>query len=289
MDAHQNAVLEERARIAAAIAVIKEHLPADKQGQNPQADVGLILGSGLGKVTEHIQDRITIPYENLPGFTPSLVDGHASQLCVGRWGDQHPVSVVCMQGRTHCYEGSGYADFRVPLRVLKQMGCHTVFITNAAGSLCPEVLPGQLMLIKDHINFQCHNPLVGPNDDTIGPRFVAMEDAYDAALRVMLLRAAQGLSIPLTEGVYVGTLGPSFETPAEIRAFRTLGADAVGMSTVPEVIVARHCGLRVALISVITNLAAGLNTEALDHAVGLGYASQAVDALTRLLQVGITL
>jgi xanthosine phosphorylase len=242
--------------------------------------LGIILGSGLGAVAEALDDAITIPYTELPDFPAPSVHGHAGTLALGTLSG---VSVACLQGRKHVYEGGDPGAMRGPVRALKAAGAEALFITNAAGSLNAEVGPGTLMAISDHINMLGVNPLTGPNDDAIGPRFPSLRDAYDPELRAILHEAAGRLGIALAEGVYLATAGPSFETPAEIRAFRTLGADAVGMSTVPEVILARHAGLRVAAVSAITNLAEGMGGEALSHEQTLRYANRAAGDLTRLI------
>jgi xanthosine phosphorylase len=193
------------------------------------------------------------------------------------------VPVAILQGRAHLYEGGDPEALRVPVRALREAGAEILILTNAAGSLRPEVAPGSLMAITDHINMTGVNLLAGPNDDAVGTRFPSLRDAYDPALREQLRAAAAELKIGLTEGVYLGVTGPSFETPAEIRAYRTLGADAVGMSTVQETILARHCGLRVTGISVITNLAEGMTEEPLSHEQTLAAAERAAQDLTRLL------
>ena len=194
------------------------------------------------------------------------------------------VPVACMQGRFHLYEGHAPAVIKLPIRTFAALGVEALLLTNAAGSLRAEAPPGSLMLITDHLNFMWTNPLLGPNDDDWGERFVGLEDAYDLELRGRLLRLAGELRIRLHEGVYCSLLGPLFETPAEIRAYRILGADAVGMSTVPEVIVARHAGIRVAAISAITNLAVGMSAEPIDHAQTLRGAALAAADLTRLVR-----
>jgi xanthosine phosphorylase len=242
--------------------------------------LGIILGSGLGAVAEALEDAVTIPYTELPDFPAPSVHGHAGTLFLGTLSG---LSVACLQGRRHVYEGGDPGAMRGPVRALKAAGAEALFITNAAGSLNADVGPGSLMAINDHINMLGVNPLTGPNDDAIGPRFPSLRDAYDPDLRAVLSTAAGALGIPLAEGVYLATSGPSFETPAEIRAFRTLGADAVGMSTVPEVILARHAGLRVVAVSAITNLAEGMGGEALSHEQTLKYASLAAGDLTRLI------
>jgi xanthosine phosphorylase len=191
--------------------------------------------------------------------------------------------LACLQGRSHLYEGGGAEGIRTMVRTLKLIGCSVLVLTNAAGSLRAEMEAGSLMLIADHINMQPFNPLVGPNDEAFGPRFLGLEDAYDPGLRALLRESAASSGVTLHEGVYVACLGPSFETPAEVRAIARLGGDAVGMSTVPEAIVARHCGLRVAGISVVTNLAAGLGAEKLSHEQTLAQAGRAAERLQALL------
>lgn len=242
--------------------------------------VGLTLGSGLGALAERVEDAITIGFGDLPGFPEPSVEGHQGRLVLGHLGGQ---PVACLQGRVHLYEGHP-AQAVVPLvRTLKLIGCETYFATNAAGALDPDAEPGQLMLITDHINMQFANPLVGPNDEAFGPRFPPMDGAYDAEHQALLRRVADDLGVRLREGVYLATLGPSFESHAEVRAFGRLGANAVGMSTVPEVIVARHCGMRVAAVSVLTNLAAGLSDMVLSHEQTLQYGQAAAEDLTRLV------
>jgi xanthosine phosphorylase len=242
--------------------------------------LGIILGSGLGAVAEALDDPLTIPYTELPDFPAPSVHGHAGTLALGTLSG---VSVAVLQGRKHVYEGGDPGAMRGPVRALKAAGAEALFVTNAAGSLNAEAGPGSLMAISDHINMLAVNPLTGPNDDAIGPRFPSLRDAYDPDLRGLLRSAADELGIALAEGVYLATAGPSFETPAEIRAFRTLGADAVGMSTVPEVILARHAGLKVVAVSAITNLAEGMGGEELSHEQTLRYANAAAGDLTRLI------
>jgi xanthosine phosphorylase len=242
--------------------------------------LGIILGSGLGAVAEALEDAVVVPYTELPEFPAPSVHGHAGSLALGTLSG---LPVACLQGRKHVYEGGDPGAMRGPVRALKAAGAEALFVTNAAGSLRPEVGPGSLMAITDHINMLGVNPLTGPNDDGVGPRFPSLRDAYDPGLRATLHEAAGRLGIPLAEGVYLATAGPSFETPAEIRAFRTLGADAVGMSTVPEVILARHAGLKVAAVSAVTNLAEGMGGDALSHEQTLHHASQAAGDLTRLI------
>ena len=241
---------------------------------------GLILGSGLSSLAEQITNPVSIPYQAIPGLHTGTVQGHASLLVLGYLNE---VPVVCLRGRIHLYEGVPYDPIRTLVRIVKKLGASTLVVTCAAGSLRPEVGAGELMMITDHINMHPGNPLVGPNDETIGPRFVGMEDAYDPNLQEVMANAAARLNIPLHKGVYLSTLGPSFETPAEIRAFKILGADAVGMSVVPEVILARHSGLRVACVAAITNLAAGLSKEKITHEGTLHFGEIAARKLIKLI------
>ena len=242
--------------------------------------VGIVLGSGLGAIAEAVVRPTVIDYADIPGFPRPGVAGHAGRILLGSLAG---VPVACLQGRVHLYEGAAGEAVRLFVRTLKLLGCRILILTNAAGSLRREAGPGSLMLITDHINLQPFNPLVGPNDDAFGPRFPPLEDAYDPRLQAAMRAAARRTGVSLHEGVYLACLGPSFETPAEIRAFARLGADAVGMSTVPEVIVARHCGLRVAAISAITNLAAGLGETPLSHEQTLQEAKRAAGDLQRML------
>jgi xanthosine phosphorylase len=251
----------------------------DRAGRSPR--VGIVLGSGLGAVADAVGDANVIPYDELPGFPLPTVAGHAGRAVLG---DLAGVTVAVLQGRRHLYEGGDAEPIRTPIRALRAAGADTLILTNAAGSLRPALGPGSLMAISDHINLTGHNPLTGPNDDAIGPRFPSLRDAYDPELRTTLHATADELGIPLADGVYLAVSGPSFETPAEIRAFGTLGADAVGMSTVPETIVARHAGLRVAAISTITNLAEGLSAEPLSHEQTLRDAQRAAGDLSRLIE-----
>jgi xanthosine phosphorylase len=243
--------------------------------------VGIVLGSGLGPLAARIENSTSIPYKDLPGFPISKVVGHAGALVLGNLGG---VPVACLQGRVHLYEGTPPDHLKMIIRILKHLGCHTLVTTNAVGSLREEVVPGELVAISDHINFQGTNPLIGPNDEDFGPRFFAMDDAYDKKLRQKLHETADELGIAWHEGVYCAAMGPCFETPAEINAFRILGADTVGMSIVPEVLVARHCGLKVVAISAITNLAAGLSKVQLSHDQTLRGAKLAEEKLCKLIE-----
>jgi purine-nucleoside phosphorylase len=250
----------------------------ERAGLEPR--VGIVLGSGLGAVADAVTDPTVVDYADLPGFPRPTVEGHGGRAVLGRIGD---VPVAVLQGRAHVYEGGDLDAIRIPVRALRAAGAEILVLTNAAGSLRSEVGPGRLMLITDHINLSGVNVLAGPNDDSIGPRFVSLRDAYDPELRVRLHAASAELGIELAEGVYLAVSGPTFETPAEIRAIERLGGDAVGMSTVHETAVARHAGLRVAAVSAISNLAEGMGDEALSHEQTLRDAERAADALAALL------
>jgi xanthosine phosphorylase len=243
--------------------------------------VGIVLGSGLGAVADAVDNAVSVAYQELPGFPRPTVHGHAGRAVVGELSG---VPVCVLMGRAHLYEGGDAGPRTAPVRALAAAGVEVLVLTNAAGSLRPEVGPGRLMAISDHINLTGHNPLVGANDDAIGPRFPSLANAYDADLRAELHAVAGELGIDLAEGVYLAVSGPSFETPAEIRAFRTMGADAVGMSTVHETILARHAGMRVAAISAISNLAEGLSDVPLSHEQTLADAQRAAGDLARLLE-----
>ena len=255
-----------------AAAVLTKHV---------QPRVGIVLGSGLGAVADAVQDATTVGYEDLPGFPRPGVQGHAGRAVLGQLGG---VPVCVLMGRAHFYEGGDPVRRITPVRALRAAGAEVLVLTNAAGSLRTDLGPGRLMAISDHINLSGYNPLTGPNDESIGPRFPSLRDAYDPALRAELHAAASELGIDLGEGVYLAVSGPSFETPAEIRAFRILGADAVGMSTVHETILARHAGLRVAAVSAISNLAEGMSEVPLSHEQTLADAQRAAGDLARLLE-----
>jgi xanthosine phosphorylase len=250
----------------------------ERSGLRPR--VGVVLGSGLGAVADAVTNPTVIDYADLAGFPEPTVAGHGGRAVLGTIGS---VPVAVLQGRAHVYEGGDLERIRVPIRALRAAGAEILVLTNAAGSLHEDVGPGRLMLISDHINMSGTNVLAGPNDEAIGPRFPSMRDAYDPELRERLRAAAAELGTELTEGVYAAVGGPTFETPAEIRALGMLGGDAVGMSTVHETAVARHCGLRVAAVSAITNLAEGLSAEPLSHEQTLRDAQRAADDLAPLL------
>ncbi len=224
--------------------------------------MGLILGSGLGSVAQLLEDSITIPYQELPHFGTTSVEGHSGKLVLGRLAG---VPCVLLQGRFHLYEGYTMEQVAFPTRVLCALGIHTLLLTNAAGGINTRFRPGQIMLIEDHLNLMGNNPLIGPNLTELGPRFPDMSTAYDLKCREVILRNAEKLGISLQRGVYGGLLGPTYETPAEVRMLRALGADAVGMSTVPETIAAVHLGVRVLGLSCITNMAAGISLNKLTH------------------------
>lgn len=228
-----------------------------------KADIGVILGSGLGDYAEALEDAVKLPYSEIPGFPRSTVAGHAGMWCCGTLYGKR---VVMMQGRFHYYEGYSMKDVTLPVRVMQKIGVKTLIVTNAAGGVNLGYHPGELMVIGDMFSMTAQNPLIGPNLDAFGPRFPDMSCAFDKELRALAHECANEQGFALREGVYAQMTGPTYETPAEIRMLRTLGADAVGMSTVPEVIVARHGGMRVLGISCITNMAAGILDQPLNHA-----------------------
>ncbi|MCA1009535.1 purine-nucleoside phosphorylase [Halobacillus halophilus] len=229
---------------------------------NVQPTVGLILGSGLGVLADEIQNPTTILYKDIPHFPESTVSGHKGQLVIGELEGRQ---VIAMQGRFHYYEGYNMQQVTFPVRVMKELGIDTLFVTNAAGGINESFNPGNLMIITDHINNMGDSPLIGPNDDERGPRFPDMSEAYDRNLIAHARQSAERLELNVQEGVYVGNTGPAYETGAEVRMLRVLGGDAVGMSTVPEVITASHAGIRVLGISCISNMAAGILDQPLTH------------------------
>ena len=238
--------------ISRTVAEAADYLRARLPGT---PDLALVLGSGLGELADEIESPVCIPYGEIPHFPVSTAPGHAGRFVCGRLNGR---LVLCMQGRFHYYEGHDMAAIALPVRVLKALGCKALILTNAAGGVNWDFSVGDFMLITDHINFMGANPLRGQNDDSIGPRFCDMTHVYTPELQQVARQVAAAQGLTLQQGVYLGYMGPSFETPAEIRAFRTLGADAVGMSTVPEAIAASHCGLPVLGLSLITNMAAGM-------------------------------
>jgi purine-nucleoside phosphorylase len=224
--------------------------------------VAIVLGSGLGAFAEQLESATAIAFAEIPHFPQSTVPGHSGKLAIGTVAG---VPVAVLQGRVHAYEGYSSQEVTFPVRVLGRMNVKTLVLTNAAGGINDAFKRGQLVLIADHINFSGHNPVAGPNDERLGPRFFDMSEAYSNRLRLLAHEAARAMEFRLDEAIYLSVLGPSFETPAEIRAFRTLGADLVGMSTVQETMVARHMGIEVLGISCVTNLAAGIQAEPLSH------------------------
>jgi purine-nucleoside phosphorylase len=231
-----------------ACALVKQ-----KIGEVPR--IALVLGSGLGSLADKLENRVSIPYSEIPGFPVSTAPGHASRLVCGTLNE---TPILMFQGRFHHYEGYKMEQIAYPVRFLKKLGCETLILTNAAGGVNRSYVPGDLMIISDHINMSGQNPLIGPNDEYFGPRFPDLTKAYNRELRVILKDAAASLGLTMKEGVYAWMTGPSFETPAEIRMLDNMGADAIGMSTVPEVITAVHAGMSVVGISCISNMAAGI-------------------------------
>ncbi len=247
--------------------------------------VAVILGSGLGGLSDRLKYPVSIPYRELPGFPAMTVAGHRGEVVAG---NLNGVEVITLRGRTHFYETDNAYPLKTMIRTMKAIGVETLFLSNAAGSLRPEIKTGELMMITDHINYMGFHPLVGPNDDIFGPRFPPMGDAWDPALAKKLKEAAQQQGIPLHEGVYVAFRGPSFETPAEIRMAQKMGGDAVGMSSVPDCIIARHCGLKVVGCSCITNMGAGLSDEKLSHEHTLENAKRGADNFEKLVAAFVT-
>lgn len=245
----------EKKYIQEASSYIQEHSATVPQ-------IGLVLGSGLGILADEITNQTTISYENIPHFPSSTVAGHEGKLVIGTLEDKQ---VIAMQGRFHYYEGYDMEEVTFPIRVMKALGVETLFITNAAGGINTQFNPGDLMVIQDHINLTGTNPLIGPNDEQVGPRFLDMTEVYNRTYIDHVKKVAQEQNIHVQAGVYVGNSGPTYETPAEIKMLRSIGGDAVGMSTVPEAIVARHIGLEILGISCITNMAAGILDEPLSH------------------------
>jgi purine-nucleoside phosphorylase len=261
-----------------AAAFIRERTPL-------QPKIAIVLGTGLGGFADRLADAVSIPYAEIPHFPRPTVEGHAGRLVIGSFAG---TALAVMQGRVHAYEGYTPGQVIYPTRVLGHLGIRTLVVTNAAGAIRTDLAPGQLVLISDHINFTGTNPLAGPNDPRLGERFFDMSDAYSRRLRQLAHRAAASEGVTLPEGVYLGLTGPSFETPAEIRAFRTLGADLVGMSTVHEVITARHLGMEVVGFSSVTNMAAGVlgspdRAEPINHAEVMEIGARVQQTLAQLL------
>jgi purine-nucleoside phosphorylase len=251
------------------------------QARIPAApEVGIVLGSGLGIYVDHIQERIVIPYQEIPHFHRTTVEGHQGQLIFGKVKDKY---VVALSGRLHAYEGHPMEDVVLPVRVMALLGIKTLFVTNASGGINSSYHPGDLVVIEDHINLAGRNPLVGPNINELGPRFPDMSEAYPRELREKLHQAGVKNGVTMKSGVYCWLLGPTYETPAEIRMLAKLGGDMVGMSTVPEVIAACHLGVRVAGVACITNYAAGLKPEKLNHADVKHVAQSAMQGFAAIL------
>jgi len=265
---------DEFARVQAAATFVRERIPA-------APEIAIVLGSGLGDFASHVGDAIVMPYESIPGWPPARVIGHAGKLVIGSVRGK---AVAVLSGRAHFYEGHPMANVVFATRVVAALGVKTLLLTNAAGGINTSFSQGALMVIDDHINLVGTNPLVGPNDERFGPRFPDMTEVYSKRLRAVADRAAERNGLPLAHGVYVGLHGPSYETPAEIRYLRAIGADAVGMSTVAEAIVARHVGMQVLGISCITNMAAGVLPQPLNHAEVMETAQRVRGAFIALLE-----
>ena len=263
------------ARIDNAVAYIRSRTSAEPT-------FGMILGSGLGDFADTLENRQVIPFTDIPDFPAATVPGHTGAFV---FGTRHGKSLVCLQGRLHYYEGHPMSLLTMPVRIMKKLGVQTLVLTNAAGGVNPNYRPGDLMLITDHINYSGSNPLIGAHEEDFGPRFPDVTDLYSAGLRLKLKLSAVEAGIGLRQGVYMMFSGPSYETPAEIRMARILGADAVGMSTVPEAIVAAQCGIRVLGISCITNLAAGVSPNKLSHEEVMETAALAHDKFHDLLNL----
>lgn len=260
--------------LAEAVALVRDRAPLAPR-------VGVVLGSGLGPFADAVEDAVEIPYREIPGWPASTAVGHAGTLVVGSFAG---VPVAVLKGRAHLYEGHSPDRVVFGVRVLGRLGVGALVLTNACGAIDETLEPGQLVAISDHLNLQGASPLVGPNDDTLGPRFPDLSDAYDPDARALAAEAARRLGLELREGVYAAWLGPAFETPAEIRMLRALGADLVGMSTVPEVLAARHMGIRCLALSCVTNMAAGVLPEPIDHERVLEIGAAASGRLVALLR-----
>lgn len=262
-----------------AVNFIKKHLPSNF---NPK--VGIVLGSGLGHYATTLKNSVSIKYTDIPHFCPTTIEGHEGKLIAGFVGN---TPVIVMQGRIHAYEGHDLEQVTFPIRVMKVLGVTHVFITNAAGSINEKYVPGTIVAITDHINLTGRNALVGKNYSELGPRFPDMSEGYSKDLINIMTKAARDLGFEMPTGIYCGVLGPSYETPAEIQMMKTIGGDLVGMSTVHEVIVANHAGLKVAGISCITNLAAGLSREKLNHEEVKREAAKINEKITNLINKSI--
>ena len=251
-------------------------------GRTPK--IGIILGSGLGLFADKVSDAVEIPYSDIPNFHNTTVKGHDGRLVIGK---VKGVDVAVFQGRFHFYEGHDLNDVVLPVRALSLIGVETLILTNASGGISSDYSPGELVYLTDHINLTGDNPLIGKNEERFGVRFPDMSESYSKELNNTFIATAKELSIDLKPGVYAGVLGPSYETPAEIRMLRVLGADLVGMSTVPETIAANHAGLKVCCISCITNLASGISKEKLNHDDVKDVANMAMEKFTNLLEIAV--
>lgn len=261
-------------RFQEAVEFIKARFPA-------AVDLGMILGSGLGILSDAVEEKVVIDYKDIPNFPLSTVEGHAGQLVFGRLENKQ---VLIMNGRFHYYEGYDIKEVVFPVRVMQLLGIKTMIVTNAAGGINHAYNPGDLMIIEDHINLMGINPLIGRNEEEFGPRFPDMSEAYNEGLKKIAIKVAKEMKIEYQTGVYAGLSGPSYETPAEIKYLRYIGADAVGMSTVPEVIAANHGGMRVLGISCITNMAAGVLPQKLSHDEVMETAAQVKDKFIKLVR-----
>lgn len=257
-----------------AAKIIQEKAP----GFKPK--LAMTLGSGLGDLANLLDDVVKIPYSALPDFPPCTVAGHAGNLFLGKLKG---VPVAFLQGRAHFYEGVSHSVAKTYVRTMKLIGCDSFFITNAAGSMRDDIHPGDLVLITDYINFQFQNVLVGHNEDEFGPRFIGVEDIFDPQLRQKIISTAATVKMDIKQGVYFAVLGPQFETPAEIRAFKNMGGDVVAMSAINEVVTAHHCGMKVMMISSISNMAAGMGQEKLSHELTLSGVKKGAEKLKQLV------
>lgn len=246
-----------------------------------EAQIAVVLGSGLGAFAEEFEDSVALPYREIPGFVSSTAQGHAGRLVIGK---VEGVPVVAMQGRVHYYEGYSLEEVTFPIRTFKLLGINTLILTNAAGGIDVQLSQGALMVISDHLNLMGVNPLRGPNDERFGPRFPDMSEVYSRDLQELASEEARALEITARRGIYAALAGPSYETPAEIHMLRAFGADAVGMSTVPEAIVARHMDLRVLGISCITNMAAGISESPINHEEVMETGQRVRESFTQLLR-----
>ena len=263
------------------IDLIKESANFIKSQIPEVPKIAITLGSGLGNFRNKIQELKVIPYEEIPGFKRTSVAGHSGELLFGKI-DQ--TSVICLSGRYHAYEGYDQSQVVFPARVMKFLGVKYMLLTNAAGGINSDYNPGDLVLIHDHINMTGRNPLVGPNHEELGPRFPDMSNTYNKDFRELIKKCAENEKVKINKGTYVGVLGPTYETPAEIKMFKAIGGDLVGMSTVPEAIAAHHCGLIVAGISCVTNMAAGLKDEVLAHDDVKEQAQKATEKFSTLVE-----